>query len=113
MLPSQHYRCATDTRRGQGHCQTLVVTRIGKDTEFKEGMKKFEDNMRQYEQRLLSFRQPVVTKLLSNEAHKSLIMLKPTCPCVSTAPMPAKRAADGRCHLFDWGMIDLTTCACR
>ncbi|KAK7707661.1 hypothetical protein SLS64_007181 [Diaporthe eres] len=93
VLPSQHYRCATDTTRGQGGCQTLVVTKISRDSEFKEDMKKFDDQVRQYEQRLLSFRQPVVQRLLGDETYKSLIMLETGPPTVSAAPLSTKRAA--------------------
>ncbi|KAG6360927.1 hypothetical protein INS49_011995 [Diaporthe citri] len=94
VLPREHYRCATDTTAGQGRCQTLVVTKISKETEFKEEMKKFDDEVRQYEQRLLSFRQPVVQRLLGDETYKSLIMLETGPPDVSTVPVSSKRAAD-------------------
>lgn len=94
VLPREHYRCATDTSRGQGGCQTLVVTKISKETEFGEEMQKFNAKVRQYEQRLLSFRQPVVRRLLGNETYKSLIMLETAPPTVSAVPVPTKRAAD-------------------
>lgn len=56
VLPSRHYRCATDTAKVRGsNCQTLVVTKLGKDTEFMEDMEKFSAKMRLYEQRLLPF----------------------------------------------------------
>lgn len=92
MLPSQHYRCATDTTRGQGGCQTLVVTKIGKDTEYKEEMKEFGNRMRLYEQRLLGFRQPIVQRLLGNDAYRSLIMLNSASNAASAAFVPTKRA---------------------
>lgn len=77
VLPSQHYRCRTDTTRGQGGFQTLVVTKISKDTEYNEDIKNFCNKVRQYEQRLLPFRQPVVRRLLGDEIYNSLIMLGP------------------------------------
>lgn len=93
VLPRQHYRCATDTTSGQGGCQTLVVTKISKDSEFKEEMTEFNNKLRRYEQRLLSFRQPVVQRLLGDETYKSLIMLETGPPGVSTVPVSNKRAA--------------------
>ncbi|KAL1874850.1 hypothetical protein Daus18300_003391 [Diaporthe australafricana] len=92
-LPRQHYRCTTDTTKVRGNCQTLVVTKIGKDTEFIEDMKKFHDKVRLYEQRLLSFRQPFVRRLLGDEIYRSHILTETTPPAVSTAPASNKRAA--------------------
>ncbi|KAI3391104.1 hypothetical protein diail_7955 [Diaporthe ilicicola] len=98
MLPREHYRCETDMEKVPGsNCQTLVVTKIGRDTEFKEDMKKFGGEMQLYEQRLLPFRQPVVRRLLGNETYRSLILMEGTAaPAVSgTAPASSKRAASG------------------
>lgn len=94
VLPSQHYRCATDATMGQGHCHTLVVTKIGKDTEFKEDMRKFEGEMRQYQQRLLPFRQPVVRRILGNLIYEQLILEGPESSAVPTGSVSTKRAAD-------------------
>lgn len=69
------------------------MTKISKDSEFKEEMAEFNDKLRRYEQRLLSFRQPVVQRLLGDETYKSLIMLETAPPSVSTAPVSSKRAA--------------------
>lgn len=93
VLPREHYRCTTDTTRGQGGCQTLVVTKISKDTEFREEMREFDGKVRRYEQRLLSFRQPVVGRLLGDDTYKSLIMLETGPPGASAAPVSSKRAA--------------------
>ncbi|KAG8162497.1 hypothetical protein KVR01_008262 [Diaporthe batatas] len=93
VLPSIHYRCATDTTSGKGNCHTLVVTKIGKDTEYKEEMRVYEDKMRLYEKRLLSFRQPIVRRLLGNETYQSLIMVDSAPYDASTTSVPSKRSA--------------------
>lgn len=93
VLPSQHYRCATDTTSGKGRCHTLVVTKIGKETEYKEEMKEFEDKMRLYEKRLLGLRQPIVQRLLGNETYQSLIMVDSAPYAASATHVPAKRGA--------------------
>lgn len=92
-LPSEHYRCETDTTRAPGGCHTLVVTKIGKDTEFKEEMGKFNAKVRNYEQRLLPFRKPAVQRILGDETYKSLIMLETTPSATSSVPVSNKRAA--------------------
>lgn len=93
VLPGEHYKCVTEKSGGSGNCHTLVVTKIGKDTEFKEEMRKYDGEMRNYEQRLLPFRQPVVKRLLGSDTYKSLITLETAPSGVSTAPVPTKRAA--------------------
>lgn len=92
-LPSEHYRCETDTTRAPGGCHTLVVTKIGKDTEFKEEMGKFNAKVRNYEQRLLPFRKPVVQRILGDETYNSLIILGTATPAISCVPMSKKRTA--------------------
>lgn len=94
VLPSQHYRCATDTTRGQGGCQTLVVTKISKDSEFNEDMRKFAADMRQYEQRLMSFQRPFVRRIVGSETYNRLIMMETAPSAVPTAHVSTKRAAD-------------------
>lgn len=94
VLPREHYRCATDTTRGQGGCQTLVVTKIGKDTEFNEDMRTFIAEVRQYEQRLLPFRQPVVRRILGNLVYGELMLEGPDPSAMPPGPVSTKRAAD-------------------
>ncbi|POS71299.1 2OG-Fe(II)oxygenase [Diaporthe helianthi] len=94
VLPSQHYRCATDTTKVPGtNCQTLVVTKIGVDTEFVEDMQIFSDKMRMYEKRLLIFRQPIVRGLIGDENYRSLIMMEAETRAISTATASNKRNA--------------------
>lgn len=92
-LPREHYRCETDTTRVPGGCHTLVVTKIGKDTEFKEEMGKFNTQVRKYDQRLLPFRKPVVQIILGDETYNSLIMLGAATPAVPSVPVSNKRTA--------------------
>lgn len=92
-LPREHYRCETDTTRAPGGSHTLVVTKIGKDTEFKEEMGEFNAQVRKYEQRILPFRKPVVQRILGDETYKSLIMLETAPSAASSVPVSNKRAA--------------------
>lgn len=93
VLPREHYKCTTDTTRGPGGSYTLVVKKISKDTEFREEMRLFDDEVRKYEQRLLPFRQLVVERLLGSDTYKSLITLQTAPPGDSTTLAPTKRAA--------------------
>lgn len=94
VLPRRHYRCETDTSGGHGYCHTLVVTKIGEDTEFDEDMELFAADMRRYEHRLMPFRQPVVRRILGNETYKRLIMVEPVSTAMTNVPVSTKRAAD-------------------
>ena len=92
VLPRQLYQCETDTA-SWGRSYVLVVTKIGGDTEFDEEMKKYDKKLQLYERWLLSFRRPVMQRLLGDGTYRSLILMETAPPAVSTGPVSTKRAA--------------------